>query len=231
MSSRETIAVIDFETTGASPGQGARATEVGAVLVCEGRIVGRYQSLMRSGVRVPPFIERLTGITNRMLADAPPAEDVMHEVTAFTAGCGLVAHNAAFDRVFWRHEQMLAGCGGDAASADFACTLLLSRRLYPEVPNHKLGTLAQWHGIAPTGRAHRALADAEMAAGLWLTIAGDLQQRYELAPSFELLRTLQRTPQAGVARLMARHAAAGSVQAVAAEGCVVGQPAAGHQPP
>ena len=51
------VAVIDFETTGSSPGQGARATEIAAVLVDDGRIVGHWSSLMNSGARVPPFIE------------------------------------------------------------------------------------------------------------------------------------------------------------------------------
>ena len=55
------IAVIDFETTGMSPAQGARATEIAAVLVDDGEVVGRFQSLMNSGAWVPPFIEQLTG--------------------------------------------------------------------------------------------------------------------------------------------------------------------------
>ncbi len=58
----ERIAVIDFETTGMSPGQSCRATEIAAVIVEDGRIVGRYQSLMKTGVWVPPFIESLTHV-------------------------------------------------------------------------------------------------------------------------------------------------------------------------
>jgi DNA polymerase III subunit epsilon len=116
------IAVIDFETTGSSPGQGARATEIAAVLVEGGRIVGHYQSLMYSGAWVPPFIEQLTGISNAMLADAPPAARVMGEVLRFTAGCPLVAHNAAFDRAFWRAESLLAGLDG-AHGAEAGCEI------------------------------------------------------------------------------------------------------------
>ena len=220
----QTIAVIDFETTGMSPAQGARATEVAAVLVRDGRIVGRFASLMRSGAWVPPFIQQLTGISNRMLASAPPSAEVMQQVSDFTAGCGVVAHNAAFDRGFWQHERAMAGCGsaGDAGHGDpgdradgprnppplddsFACTLLLSRRLFPEVPNHRLGTLAQWHGIVPTGRAHRALADAEVTAELWLRIVGQVQRRYAATVPFGLLRALQRTPRAGLERCVQRY--------------------------
>ena len=218
-----TIAVIDFETTGMSPSQGARATEIAAVLLRDGAVVGRYQSLMRSGAWVPPFIEQLTGISNRMLASAPPAEQVMREVSAFTRGCALVAHNASFDRGFWHAERRLAGIRagfectglGDATEQDsdpadtpaetpFGCTLLLSRRLYPHAPNHRLGTLAALHGIRPTGRAHRAMADAEMAAQLWLQISQDVQLRWAPAggASFELLAQLQACPRAKLERWM-----------------------------
>lgn len=173
----QTLAVIDFETTGMSPGQGARATEIAAVLVEDGQIVGRFQSLMNSGAWVPPFIEQMTGISNAMLAAAPPARAVMHEVMRFTRGCPLVAHNAAFDRVFWHAEAERADCEPDPAHA-FACTLLLSRRLYPQAPNHRLGTLAALHRLPPHGRAHRALADAMTTAHLLMQMQQDLVSRF-----------------------------------------------------
>ncbi|MDP3086418.1 MAG: 3'-5' exonuclease [Rubrivivax sp.] len=189
-----------------SPAMGARATEIAAVLVRGGRVVGRYASLMRTGTWVPPFIEQLTGISNRMLVSAPPAAEVMREVQAFTAGCGVVAHNASFDRAFWRHEMALAfDAERGAEAADFGCTLLLSRRLYPEAPNHRLGTLASWLGIVPTGRVHRALADAEMAAELWLRISHDVQQRYAASTPFGLMCALQKTPRQSLARCADRY--------------------------
>ena len=209
MNDPDTIAVIDFETTGMSPALGARATEIAAVLVRGGRIVDRFASLMRSGARVPPFIEQLTGISNRMLAAAPPAAEVMREVAAFTRGCGVVAHNASFDRSFWRHEHSLASVRqGDPVADDFACTLLLSRRLYPEAPNHKLGSLAAFHGIAPTGRAHRALADAEVTAELWLRITHDVTRRFAPTAPFGLLCALQKSPRQALARCAERYFAA-----------------------
>ena len=209
MNDPQTIAVIDFETTGMGPAMGARATEIAAVLVRDGRIVDRFSSLMKTGAWVPPFIEQLTGISNRMLATAPPATEVMREVSKFTQGCGVVAHNASFDRSFWQHERMLAGCDAladpVASPAEFACTLLLSRRLYPEAPNHKLGTLVALHDIEPTGRAHRALADAEVTAELWLRITRDVQRRYAASSPFGLLLALQRTPRAGLQRCVDRY--------------------------
>ncbi|MDT7837913.1 3'-5' exonuclease [Aquabacterium sp. OR-4] len=216
------IAVIDFETTGSAPSQGARATEIAAVLVDGGRIVGHYQSLMRSGAWVPPFIEQLTGISNRMLADAPPSQQVMHEVLAFTAGCPLVAHNAAFDRAFWRSEAALAragtdgGRGGDTGQAvddpPFACTVRLSRRLFPQAPNHRLGTLAAWHRLPDAGRAHRALADATVTAHLLLRLQDELALRLghgcSAAIDHALLCTVQTWPVAGVAKALAARAGA-----------------------
>jgi len=173
----QTLAVIDFETTGSSPGQGARATEIAAVLVSGGCIVDRYASLMHSGAWVSPFIERLTGISNAMLRDAPPAAQVMREVRRFTQGLPLVAHNAAFDRGFWQAEAQRAGLDADPAH-QFACTVRLSRRLYPHAANHRLGTLAALHRLPATGRAHRALADAEVTAQLLLQIQLDVSERF-----------------------------------------------------
>jgi DNA polymerase-3 subunit epsilon len=190
----ERVAVVDFETTGMGPTQGARATEIGVVLLEGGDEVARFASLMRSDVPVPPFIERLTGISNAMLAKAPPAEDVMAEVAALTQGCPMVAHNASFDRGFWVAE--LARIGVDASATPFTCTVKLARRLYPQAPNCKLGTLAAFHGLRFEGRAHRALADALVTTALWQRIGHDAAAH--LAPtlagaplSVEVLHTVQ----------------------------------------
>ena len=159
-------AVIDFETTGLSPLMGDRATEVAIVLMEGDQIVDRFQSLMNAGVRISAFIESFTGITNAMVAAAPPAAQVMADAARFVGDTPMVAHNASFDRRFWLSELEQAGVPAAAQPSSFVCTLLLSRRLHPEAASHKLGTLARLHGLADTGRAHRAMADAEMAAAL-----------------------------------------------------------------
>lgn len=206
----QTMAVIDFETTGLGPTAGGRATEIAAVLVRDGVVVDRYQSLMNSGTWVPPFIQQLTGISNEMLADAPPAAVVMREVAEFTRGCPLVAHNAAFDRGFWHHELERAGCVPDVAH-EFACTVLLARRLYPEAPNCKLGTLAQYHALPDMGRAHRALADAQTTAHLLLRMQRDLGERYAsvlgpLPVEHALLARLQRCSRTALKRCVQDYA-------------------------
>ena len=200
------LAVIDFETTGISPGCGDRATEVAIVLLEGGRVVDRFQSLMNAGVRIPSFITQLTGITNAMVAGAPDAAQVMTQASRFVGDAPLVAHNAAFDRKFWQAELDRAGL---AAPQPFICTLLLSRRLYPQAPNHKLGSLVDFHGLPRTGQAHRALADAEMAAELLGQIQHDLRTRHRVAsPDHALLMALQRCAKSAVGALMARHASA-----------------------
>ncbi len=198
------IAVIDFETTGISPDHGDRATEVAIVLVEEGRVVDRFQSLMNAGVRIPPFITQLTGISNAMVAAAPDAAEVMQQAGRFVGSAPLVAHNAAFDRKFWVSELARLGV---PAPQPFACTLLVSRRLYPQAPNHKLGSLVDYHRLPRTGAAHRALADAEMAAELLGRILHDLHTRHGVArPDHALLMALQRCAKPGVPALMARYA-------------------------
>jgi DNA polymerase-3 subunit epsilon len=197
------VAVIDFETTGISPEQGARATEVAIVLVEQGRIVDRFQSLMNAGAHIPAFITQLTGISNAMVQAAPDVGEVMRQASAFVGDAPMVAHNASFDRKFWMGELSRLGL---PARQPFACTMLLSRRLYPQAPNHKLGTLVDYHRLPRTGAAHRALADAEMAAELLLRIQQDLQRRHDVTDvDHDLLMALQQCQRQGVSALLSRH--------------------------
>lgn len=192
------VVVIDFETTGMSPERGARVTEVGAVLVEEGRITGRFQSLMDAGMRIPPAIEAYTGISNAMIRAAPPAGEVMEALRGFIGNTPLVAHNARFDRLFLDAE--LARIRREC-SAEMACSLLISRRVFPGAPSYSLGNLLAYLDL-PTDRVfHRALADATATAELWLRIVSEQRQRYGLAAgSFSALREVQWVPRRKVAR-------------------------------
>jgi len=198
----ETVAVIDFETTGLSPDMGDRATEVAVVVVDGGKIVDRYQSLMNTGARIPSFIEALTGISNAMIRKAPPAAEVMSALAEFVGDIPLVAHNASFDSKFldaeWRRIDR-------RRQQEFACSMLLARRIYPAAPDHKLGTLVRHLGLPAAGRYHRALADAEMTAHLLLQLEADIKQQYCLsAVPHEFLRALQKAPKAQLASCVER---------------------------
>ncbi|AKC71243.1 3'-5' exonuclease [Pandoraea oxalativorans] len=173
----QTVAILDFETTGLSPAQGDRATEIAVILWREGQIVDRYQSLMNAGRRIPSDVAALTGITNDMIASAPPVAQVMREAAAFVGNCPVVAHNAGFDKRFWQAELAMLGSRADHA---FACTMLSARRLYPHAPNHRLSGLAQMLQLPQTGRAHRAMVDAEMTVHLWHRMHDDITRNYGL---------------------------------------------------
>ena len=198
------IAVIDFETSGLLPEAGGRATEVAIVLVEQGRVIDRFASLMNAGVWIPPFITELTGISNAMLQDAPSADAVMRDAARFVGKAPMVAHNASFDSKFWQAELQLADV---PAPQPFACTVLLSRRLYPDAPTHKLGPLVQHLGLPRAERAHRALADAEMAAALLARMQHDLTTQWQLpSADFAQLQAVQRCTRKTLAQWLARQA-------------------------
>lgn len=186
----ETVAVLDFEITGLSPSYGDRATEIAITLVRDGQVVDRYQSLMDAGRRIPSEVTSITGITNAMIAAAPPVAKVMLKASKFVGTTPVVAHNASFDKKFWEAE--LARLSLSPVSP-FACTMLLSRRIYPHSPNHRLSTLVQLLGLPQTGRAHRATVDAEMTSHLWCRIQQDLTSTYRIAAvNHELLTRVQK---------------------------------------
>ena len=201
----EPVVVIDFETSGMSPEQGDRAIEVGAVLIREGEIADRFQSLINPGFLITQEIKMVTGINNQMLAAAPTAQSVMSDLARFIGTAPLVAHNASFDQKFLEAELTLIGKN---RLYNFGCTLLLAKRLYPEMPNHKLETLVRLKGLATNGQFHRALADAEMTAALWLKIVADLQHQYGFtALPFEILKKLGKIPYQQVDEFLQKSAA------------------------
>jgi DNA polymerase-3 subunit epsilon len=129
-----------------------------------------------------------------MIRQAPPAARVLAEAAAFVGACPLVAHNASFDQKFWDAELDRIGLGRARGQA-FACSMLVARRLLPEAPNHKLGTLVNYLGLPAAGRAHRAQADADMAASLTLYLEQEIQRRFGLGPvPHALLVALQKAP-------------------------------------
>jgi DNA polymerase-3 subunit epsilon len=192
----DTVVVLDFETTGLSPDRGDRAIEIGAVRLEDGRIRDRFQCLMNPGRRISPFIENYTGITNAMLRAAPPCEEAMAACRDFIGDLDMVAHNAAFDQRFLdaelrRIERPRRG--------EFACSMLAARRIYPDAPDHKLGTLVRYRRLPNNGTFHRALADAEMTAHLWLGMLQYLGVHYRLdRVSFALMRKMTRLPRGAV---------------------------------
>ncbi|MEE2046574.1 exonuclease domain-containing protein, partial [Nocardiopsis tropica] len=162
-----TFVVLDLETTGTSA-SAARVTEVGAVRVRGGEVLGEFSTLVDPGVPVPAAITLLTGITQSMVATAPPMEEVLPRVLAFLdeePDTVLVAHNAAFDTGFLK-----AACerhGSAWPGYPVVDTLRLARAILPrsETRNHRLATLAAFFGV-PVTPNHRALDDARATVGV-----------------------------------------------------------------
>jgi DNA polymerase-3 subunit epsilon len=199
------VVVLDFETTGLSPDCGDRAIEIGAVLLRDNRIVDRFDSLMNPGVRISSFIEEFTGISNRMLADAPAVAEVMARFADFMARHHLVAHNASFDRRFLDAELQRIR---RERCQEFACSMLAARRVYPDAPSHRLEALVRHRGLASSGVCHRALADAEMTAHLWISMVADLKKLFSFRQvPFQLMQQLARVPKASVTAWLRRLAA------------------------
>ncbi|WP_408068747.1 DEDD exonuclease domain-containing protein [Williamsia herbipolensis] len=153
-----TFVVVDLETTGGSP-VADRITEIGAVKVRGGEILGEFATLIDPGCAIPRHIVALTGITEAMVYRAPRIEEVLPAFLEFADGCVLVAHNARFDTGFlraaataqgrpWRFRRVL-------------CTVTLARRVLPrdEAPTVKLSALARLFAVGTTP-THRALDDA-----------------------------------------------------------------------
>jgi DNA polymerase III subunit epsilon len=153
-----TFVVVDLETTGGSA-LDCEITEIGAVKVRGGEILGELQTLVRPGGAIPAFISVLTGITDAMVATAPPIEAVLPTFLEFARGAVLVAHNAPFDIGFLKAAA--ARCGLEWPAWGVLDTARLARRVLSrdEVPNCKLSTLAI-HFRATTSPDHRALSDA-----------------------------------------------------------------------
>ena len=172
----QAIVMLDFETTGLSPAMGDRITEVAALRIVGGEIVERYVSLVNCGVRIPSFITGLTGITQAMVDSAPPVDEVVPQLLDFIGSDALSAHNASFDEKFLRAEAEQLDLAPRHQS--LVCSLKLSRRVFPELSSYKLGDLSRALGIRFGGNAHRAEADAEVAAQVLIHIGRHLRSHH-----------------------------------------------------
>ncbi|MCU1683782.1 MAG: hypothetical protein JWQ81_4521 [Amycolatopsis sp.] len=153
-----TFVVFDLETTGTRPGPDG-ITEIGAVKVRGGQVIGEFATFVNPGMSIPPQIVALTGITGAMVYDAPRIEFVLPAFLEFIAGTVLVAHNSAFDTGFMRAACQEHGYLWPKLAV--VCTVKLARRVIPrhETPSYKLSALAALFSARTTPN-HRALDDA-----------------------------------------------------------------------
>lgn len=154
------FAVVDVETTGGSPARGS-LTEIGIVIVENGKIIETYNQLINPGMPVPVYITALTGITDEMLADQPKFEEVADEIYDLLNGKIFCAHNVKFDYAFVRAAFSTAGITFNATRK--VCTVKYTRRVVKGLKSYALGNLCKRFGIV-NENPHRALGDALAAA-------------------------------------------------------------------
>jgi DNA polymerase-3 subunit epsilon len=210
-----TFVVVDLETTGGSP-RDSRITEVGAVRVTGGERIGTFQALVNPGEPIPPYISHLTGIDDLLVREEPPIEAVLPAFVEFARGGVFVAHNARFDFSFL--NENLGRLDYPVLEGPPVCTAKLARRVvWPDVPNVRLQTLAQYFRtrVQPT---HRALDDAmacaevldgllDLGGRLGILTLGDLREavRARGRPHFGKIRLADSLPHgAGVYRFVGR---------------------------
>lgn len=165
--------LLDLETTGGTPLHD-RVIEIALIRFEDGLETERWETLVNPGISIPPFITRLTGISNDMVEDAPSFADVAHRLYGFLEGAVLAAHNVRFDYGFLKNEYRRIGA---LLQHRVLCTVRLSRKLYPQHRGHGLDAIVQRHGLKTDAHArHRAMGDVERVAA-YLDLA-----RRELGP-------------------------------------------------
>ena len=155
--------VFDIETTGSSAKEGG-ITEVGALKVVRGQVVDEFATLVNPKRPIEPFVVRLTGITDRMVAEAPDTSEIMPPFEEFVEGCVLVGHNVHFDCSF-----VAAARGGVSLPNPVLDTLKLARSLVPGLKRYRLSSLVSYFGVRTTPN-HRALSDAAATVEVFLKL-------------------------------------------------------------
>ena len=165
--------VVDLETTGAKTPPG-RIMEIGAYRVRDCRVIAEFQSLVNPQAPIPPFISRLTGITEEMVRKAPLFSEIISNWLEFAGDAVLVAHNSHFDVRVLNYEIGRVYPGRKMINAHL-CTVKLSRCCVPGLANYQLSTLAE-HFSIPHPNRHRAPADALATANLFIHMLARLNE-------------------------------------------------------
>ncbi len=166
--------VFDLETTGAKAPP-CRITEIGAYRVKNGKITDEYQTLVNPETSIPLFIAQLTGITDSMVKNAPTFGEIAADFLNFIGDSVLVAHNAHFDMHFLNHEIGRIHTDYRVRNPSL-CTVRLSRKLLPNVENHRLNTLANHYSVRLVNH-HRAGDDAHATAHIFVNLLAELEIR------------------------------------------------------
>lgn len=160
--------VIDTETTGLSSYYD-EIIEVGILKIRDGKVVDQYSQLIKPNNAIDDFITYLTGITNKMLVNQPSIKEVEGEILDFLGDDIIVGHNTSFDIRF------LNASFKETLKNEYMDTMIFSRKIYPQLPHHRLSDLAKFLNLANS--QHRALADCITTYQLYETIKSTMDER------------------------------------------------------
>ncbi len=172
----DTFVVFDVETTGLSPSKD-KLIEIGAVKICKGKIIDRFNELINPNISISSKITSITHITNEMVRDCPSDDIIVKKFLKFVDKCPLIAHNAKFDVAFikvacYRHHLGIF-------NNDVIDTMILARMLHPEWPNHKLETITNNLDVKfDENKHHRALYDAEGTALAFYKMGEEINSQF-----------------------------------------------------
>lgn len=177
--------IVDLETTGLSPGLD-EIIEIGAIRYSNGQEAGRFQSLVRpdpdeNGDFVNSFIAELTGITNEMLVGAPSIGEALPAFADFLGGLPIVGYNVSFD-VNFLYDNFVEVLGFPLRN-DYIDVLRMARKLYPDMPHHRLGDMVDRFQLDHR-HAHRAIGDCEVTSQLLSLAREDGIKKYGTEAAF-----------------------------------------------
>ncbi|MEI2768369.1 MAG: exonuclease domain-containing protein [Nitrosomonas sp.] len=175
--------LLDLETTGATPTQD-RITEIGLIRYENGIEVGRWTTLINPEVSISPFIQRLTGITQSMVKNAPTFFEVRNTLLDWVDDAVLCAHNVRFDYGFLKNEFKRIGI---TFQKKLLCTVKLSRKLYPQHKGHGLDAIIERFKLVCENR-HRAMGDTEMMAAFIAAAFNELGEHAVQEAALALLK-------------------------------------------
>lgn len=158
--------VLDIETTGTHP-INHEIIEIGAVYVEDNQPIKAFNQLVCPKTSISSYITSITGIDDEMVHDAPPIEEVMPEFLSFCKDMPLIGHNLIlFDYRMLKAQAVKLGYTFERIGLD---TLVIARKMLPELPSRKLGALCDYYQI-DLEHAHRAYDDAYATFQLYVEL-------------------------------------------------------------
>ena len=152
------VVILDLETTGGDV-LNDRITEIAFLHFWQGKITS-VQQLINPECEISDFVQKLTGISNKMVQDAPTWIEFLPKIVSFLRGSVLIAHNSRFDYSVLQRECARSGV---ACATAALCSVQLSRKLFPQFHKHSLDSIIERHGLSVENR-HRAMSDVQVLA-------------------------------------------------------------------